>query len=464
MTARLTDSQMYAHLWGTAETRAIFAEDARLRCWIDILVALAQAQAELGYIPAGAADAIRSHARLERLDLAAVARETRRTGHSTLGLIRVLRDALPDEAREHVYYGATVQDVTDTWTVLAIRQVGAIAWRDLRAVEHRMLELAIAHRDTVMAGRTHGQVGAPITFGWKVASWADEVRRHTDRLRSGADRWLVGQLGGAVGTAAFFGARALELRRRFCDLLGLGDPGISWLAARDRIAEFGVTLALIAGTLARVGNEIYALARTEIGEVREAADPAAVSSITMPHKRNPERAEHLVTLSRLVQAQAQVLLAGAVHEHERDGRAWKAEWVAFPEICLLTATALTLARDMLDDLEVDAAGMTRNIAAHRDHLASERLLTALTARAGKHEAQGILQHALAAAGAGGTSAGGTSFTESLLHSTALRAHLSDEDLRAALTAPPDTGAAGAMIDIVVARARAARSTEPARWP
>jgi len=459
MSARLTDSQMYGHLWGTPETRAIFAEDARLRCWLDILTALAQAQAELGYIPTGAADAIRAHARVEQLDLEAVARETRRTGHSTLGLIRVLRDSLPEQAREHVYYGATVQDVTDTWTALTIKQIGAIAWRDLRALEHRMLALAVAHRDTVMAGRTHGQVAAPITFGWKVASWADEVRRHLDRLRSGADRWLVGQLGGAVGTAAFFGAGALELRRRFCELLALGDPGISWLAARDRVAEFGVTLALIAGTLARMGNEIYALARTEIGEVREAADPAAVSSITMPHKRNPERAEHLVTLARLVQAQVHVLLDGAVHEHERDGRAWKAEWVALPEICLLTGTALTLARNLLEGLEIDAARMTRNVATHHDHLASERLLAALTDKAGKHEAHAILQDALAVAGASGTPA-----TDALPDSVAVRAHLSGDELRAVLGARPDAGAAGDMVDMVVGRARAARSTEPAQWP
>jgi adenylosuccinate lyase len=459
MSARLTDSQMYGHLWGTPETRAIFAEESRLQSWLDILAALAQAQAQLGYIPVSAAEAIRAHARVEQLDLEAVGRETRRTSHSTLGLIQALRDVLPDAAQEYVYYGATVQDITDTWTALTIRRVGAIVWRDLRGLEQRMLDHAVAHRDTVMAGRTHGQVGAPITFGWKAASWADEVRRHIDRLRSGADRWLVGQLGGAVGTAAFFGAHALELRRRFCDLLGLGDPGISWLAARDRFAEFGVTLALTAGTLARMGNEIYALARTEIGEVREAADPAAVSSITMPHKRNPERAEHLVTLARLAQAQAHVLLDGAVHEHERDGRGWKAEWIALPEICLLTGTALMLAHDLLDGLEVDVTRMADNVATQRDHLTSERLLATLTDKTGKHEAQSILQDVLAAARSSGVAA-----AEALHHSGALRAHLSDDELRAVMTATPATGAAGDMVDVVVERAQAARSVESEQWP
>ena len=154
-----------------------------------------------------------------------------------------------------------------------------------------------------------------------------------------------------------------------------------------------------------------------------------------------------------------MLLDGAVHEHERDGRAWKAEWVALPEICLLTGTALMLARDLLDDLEVDVARMAHNVATHHDHLASERLLAALTGKAGKHEAQSILQEALAVARASGAPA-----AESLPHSAAVRAHLSDDELHAVLTAAPDTGAAGDMVDIVVARARAARSTEPAQWP
>ena len=146
-----------------------------------------------------------------------------------------------------------------------------------------------------MAGRTHGQPGSPITFGFKVASWADEVRRHLQRLAEGRPRWLVGQLGGAVGTLGFFAPRGAELRAEFCAELGLADPGISWLTSRDRIAEFGGLLAMICGTLARIGNEVYELQRPEIGELREPTTGDTVGSITMPHKRNPEGSEHLDT-------------------------------------------------------------------------------------------------------------------------------------------------------------------------
>jgi hypothetical protein len=161
MGARLSDSRLYAHLWGTEELRAVFDEEARLQSWLDILAALAAAQAELGIIPASSAEAIAAVASVDRLDLDLAAEETRRTSHSTLGLIAALQLLLPAEAAGHVYYGATVQDLTDTWTALAMRQVGGVVWRDLGAVEELLLDLAERHRDTLMAGRTHGQPGSP---------------------------------------------------------------------------------------------------------------------------------------------------------------------------------------------------------------------------------------------------------------------------------------------------------------
>jgi adenylosuccinate lyase len=451
------DSTLYRHLWGTEEARAIFEEPDRLRSWLAILAALADAQAELGIVPAEAAQAIRTGAVAERLDLAFVADETRRTGHSTLGLIRGLQRILPAPAAEWVYYGATVQDLTDTWTALAMRSVGSILWRDLRAVEWLLLGLAERHRDTPMAGRTHAQGGSPITFGLKAASWADEVGRHLERLRQGASRWLVGQLAGGVGTLAFFGEAGPELRRRFCERLGLTDPGVSWTASRDRLAEFTTLLALASGTLARIGNEVYQLQRPEIGELREATRRGAVGSITMPHKRNPETAEHLVTLWRLVRAAAATTLEGMVQEHERDGRGWKAEWVAFPEACLLTLTALDLAKGLLEGLEVDATRMAGNLSAGGGFAASEALLAALAPRVGKHRAQELLQRVLGEARRQDRS------LEAAAAGSEVAREIPPGQLRSLLERP-QTGAAAAMVDEVVRRARERRATEPEAWP
>ncbi len=452
MGTRLSDSEQYAHLWGTAELAQVFEERARLQSWLDILTALAAAQARLGIIPAEAAAAIAARARAESLDLDVVASETRRTSHSMLGLIRELQRLLPEEAREHVYVGATVQDITDTWFALVMRDVGAAMWKDLRAIEDALLALAVEHRDTLMAGRTHGQPGSPITFGFKVASWADEVRRHLLRLAEGRPRWLVGQLGGAVGVLGFFAPQGMELRAEFCAELGLADPGISWLTSRDRIAEFGALQEAVCGTLARIGNEVYELQRPEIGELREPTTADTVGSITMPHKRNPEGSEHLDTLARLVRANASVLAEAMVVGHERDGRGWKAEWVALPEVCLLTGVALRLARQLLSGLVVDVDSMLANVDSHGDQLASERILAGLTERLGKHAAQQLMHDVLAP---------GTRDVHEVFDVLVAHGAATEQD-RLAWTSW-EVGDAGRMVDEVVARARLARATESEAW-
>jgi adenylosuccinate lyase len=446
---RLSSSRLYAHLWGTPELDAVFDERAMLQSWLDVLAALARAQASMGMVPEESARIIGTAARVESLDLDHVAEQTRLTSHSTLGLIRGLLRVLPEQVREHVYVGATVQDVTDTWFGLVMRGVGAVAHRDLLRLEELLITLAAGHRDTVMAGRTHGQPGAPITFGFKVASWADEVRRHVQRLDEGRDRWVVGQLAGAVGVLGFFDDRGPELRRRFCAELGLGDPGISWLTARDRIAEFGTVLAMICCTLARIGNEVYELARPEIGELAEAAPKGAVSSITMPHKRNPESAEHLDTLARLARAASGTLLEGMVAAHERDGRAWKAEWIALPEVCQLTGAALRLAIRLVEGLEVYADAMARN-AAEASDLGSERVLARLSQRVGKHRAQQILHELL------------REEQVDLAGGLAARGLAEADEVRRWQDGSAVDGAT-AMVDAVRDQGLAARAAEPAQW-
>src|SRR5262249_33855978 len=332
---------------------------------------------------------ISAHADASRLDLALIAEQTRATGHSTLGLIRALREVLPADAREWVYYGATVQDLSDTWFALVFRALGAIAERDVGRMRDRALALAAEPRATPVCGRTHGQPGLPITFGFKAAVWAAELDRHLTRLRQGRSRWELAQLGGALGTMEFWGERALDLLDAFAGRLGLGAPDAPWITSRDGVAEFVWLLAAIAATTGKIGNEVYQLQRPEIGELREMFTPGAVGSITMPHKRNPEISEHLVTLSRAVRAQAGLALEGMVSEHERDGRAWKTEWLVVPETAMYFAACVDSGARMLNGLCVDTERMLRNIHAHRGYLLSAPVMRALTARLGKppaHEA------------------------------------------------------------------------------
>ena len=432
MATRLADSRMYAHLWTAPELDPWLEESGRLTVWLDILSALAAAQGELGLIPTATAEAIGALG-VEDLDLDLVVEHTRRTSHSTLGLIHGLQAVLPEAVREYAYYGATVQDVSDTWFGIVMREVGDLVDQRLSDLYAELRQLARTHRDTVMVGRTHGQPGAPITFGFKAASWADEVARHRERLAEGRPRWAVGQLAGAVGVLGFFGDQGDALRADFCANLGLGDPGISWTSSRDRVAEFGGVLAMICGTLARIGNEVYELQRPEIGELSEPPAEGGVGSITMPHKRNPEASEHLGTLARLARASAGVLLEGMEHQHERDGRSWKAEWVALPELCELTVVATAIGRRLVGGLEVHADRMAANLAAGGVDLRSEQILAALAPLLGKHAAQALLQDLL-------------SERTDLDVVTWLAEHGVDPAAAAQVAVGYETGSAGAMID------------------
>ena len=310
----------------------------------------------------------------------------------------------------------------------------------------------MTHRATVMVGRTHAQPGAPITFGWKAASWADEVGRHLERLHEGRHRWPVVQLGGAVGTLGFFGDQGPALRAAVSRRLGLADPGISWLTSRDRLVEQAFVLALITGTLARIGNEVMELQRAEIGELAEGSSGAVVGSITMPHKRNPERSEHLDTLARLARAQAGVMLEAMVQIHERDGRGWKAEWPAFPELCLLTSSALALAIDLVRGLEVRTERMRANVDGDQG-LLSERVLSAYAARVGKHRAQAELQTVLAAARADGRSLSEAVIAAGVLDRAELDALVVDVRIPTAEHA----------VDVVTARLRGLLDATPEEW-
>lgn len=393
MSAHLVDSAIYGHLWSTPEIHGMFTDGGRLSAWLEILATLAEAQAEVGLVPASAAESIRSTIETWQPDPAEVGELTRATGHSTLGLIRVLERELPEGAREWVYYGATVQDLTDTWSALVMRRVGDIIERDLRRARAAAADLARLHRDTIMCGRTHGQPGLPITFGFKAAVWTAELDRHIERLSQGRPRRELVELGGGLGSMEFWGDQAAPMIDAFARRLGLGVPPIPWLTSRDGLAEFISLLAMVTATIAKIGDEVYELQRAEIGELREPLTPGTVGSITMPHKRNPELSEHVGSLARFVRADADLATQAMIHGHERDGRSWKSEWVLLPEACLYAGVSVASAVSILEGLEVDADRMHQNLDAQRGYVMSEPVMRALADRVGKHTAHRIVYEA-----------------------------------------------------------------------
>jgi adenylosuccinate lyase len=442
------DSAVYGNAWSTPELRAIFDEGPRTRAWLEILAVLAETQGEFGLIPsAAAADVARTCRGIE--PDAAFLDEVRRgyeaSNHSTFGLIAAIARRCPEESGEWLYYGATVQDLTDTWMTCALRGARVAFERDLGTIDETLRALARTHRDTVMPGRTHGQQGLPITFGFKAAGWAAEVRRHRRRIEEIETRMDFGQLAGGVGSLSSLGPRALELQGTFVRRLGLRQPDISWTVSRDVLAEWCQLLVLVTGTADRIGHEIYNLQRSEIGELSEGDVAGTVGSITMPHKRNPEIAEHLGTLARVVRHNAALVAEGLVHDHERDGRSWKAEWNAIPLVTLATGKALALLAEVLAHLEVHAGRMRANLDATRGFVLSEAIMLALAAKVGKQSAHRLVYDASLAA-----RHDGTEFKDAMLGAPLIMEHLSPADVEELLDYERCVGQCAAMVERVLA--------------
>lgn len=384
--AHITDSRFYGNRYGTPASRAIFCDVCRHQRWLDIEAALALSQAELGIIPMRAAEDIAASARIELIDLDAVQAEIERSGHSLVGLLRVFRDACPGESGQYIHFGATTQDIQDTGQTLEMRDVLDELTAVLDVIIARLADLAEQHAGTVCLGRTHAQPALPIGFGVKVASWLDELLRHAERIRVMRPRVLVAELFGGAGTMAGFGDLGPELLGRFADRLGLGAPTIGWHVARDRVAEYCGVVAMVAGSLGRIADEVRTLSRPEFGEVEEAWQPGKVGSSTMPHKRNPEGCEQVVVMARLASQSAATALTAMIGDHERDARSLRLEWVCVPDVSSYTLCAAQIIKDVLAGLIVHADRALANVTRVAEQIASERLMFVLAGSLGKERA------------------------------------------------------------------------------
>ena len=451
MPSHIIDFDLFGDQFSTAEMRAIFDERAMIQRWLDVEAALAAAQGELGVIPAAAAVTIGRRARVELLDLEAVKRDLKVTAHPILPVVRALERACGDEGR-WVHWGTTTQDIMDTGLVLQLKDAHRILRRDLVALVHSLAELAIKHRDTLMAGRTHAQQALPITFDFKAAVWVAEALRHVTRLDQVAERLLIGELAGAVGTLAGFGASGDEVQRRALERLGLGVPAIAWHASRDAITEFVTLLALIGGTLARIAQEVIELSRSEVMELEEPFSHGKVGSSTMPHKRNPTHAERVVAIGRLLRGLAGTALETMVPMHERDMSAGRAEWALVPEACCLASAQLTWALHIARGLRVNVDRMTENLDRLGGLLLSEAVMLRLGEALGRNAAHDVVYEAAMAA-----FEGRGRFRDLLLADERVAKALTAADLDALLDPAAYTGLAGSFVDRVVARARALRA-------
>ena len=448
--SHIIDSEFYGNSWCTPEMRAIFDDRARYQRWLDIEVVLAEVQAEMGVIPAEAAREIADKAVIRELDIDFIKEELAKTGHSLVPLLKAVQKRCAGNLGEHIHYGPTTQDIEDTGGILEIKDASKLIFRDLRRLEKTLLALAERYVVFPMTGRTHNQHGLPITLGLKFANWAAELRRSMERMKDMRKRVFVGMLHGGTGTMAGLGDKAYPVAEAVMARLGLGLPPTGWGSARDIVAEYQTVLGLVAGTLGRIANEIFQLARTEIGEFQEPLGEHYVGSSTMPHKRNPEVTEFVVAMTRIVMSNVQLALQSMVSEHERDTRSWRLDWHSIPESSMMLHKALSALVFVVEGLHIDEERISGNLDMLHGMLFSEALMFHLGVKVGKQTAHHLIRDAILAA----SDPKGKTFRELLLESPDIAKVLTAEELAEIMDYSKHIGQSERQVREVVALASA----------
>ncbi|PPR00284.1 hypothetical protein CVT24_005025 [Panaeolus cyanescens] len=397
MTA-VSDSLIFREMFSTPEVAQIWADQRRTEYYLQFEAKLASVQARLGIIPKEAEQVIQSVCRFEYIDMERYASDTKQIGYPVLPLVKQLvklaneRDVSNQNLGEWVHWGATTQDVTDTATVLQLRDTCSVVSETLKGIIVALRGLCQKHASTPMAARSNLQQAVPITFGFKLARLLSTFQRHQQRLEEVLRRLLVVEFGGASGTLATLAdtGLAMEVQEGLAKELGLGVPEIAWHTERDRIVEIGALFAMLAGTCAKFALDIKLLMQTEVGEVFEPYAAHRGSSSTMPQKRNPISSVYITALAATVKQLSAALFDSLVEDHERSTGPWEIEWIVLPQISTMTHAALVHTQALLEGLEVYPDAMRKNLNLTRGGIVSEAVMMALGKVMGRQKAHDLV--------------------------------------------------------------------------
>lgn len=391
---------MKHQLHALATPRSIFSRDRLWQSWLDVEAALAATQAELGIIPGWAGEAITKHANLNSLDRRALEAAVRATRAPVLALARVLSEAC-GEAGAYVHWGATTQNIMQTGRTLLVRQVHRAILGHLAEAIEKLAGLARDHAATPMAGRTNRRHALPMSFGFKVAGWIEELVRADARLAEAEPRVFSLAFGGALGPMHSFREEGRELTRRLAERLGLRELLVPNRVSADTSIEYVVELSMMAMSIGRIAEELYLLMTEEISEIAEVQDDEVVGSSTMPHKVNPKQVIGVSAKAALLRSKAVAAMDAGRPSYEGDAAANRLLSLVMEEACPLAWELSVDFAELLHVITVKPERMAANLSATGDVIASENLMMQLAAIIGRQKAHDVIHHVIADAVANG---------------------------------------------------------------
>jgi adenylosuccinate lyase len=365
--------------YGRKEIKDVFGETSKLQYLLDVEAALARAHAAVGNISKKAADEISKKASVKYVTVTRVNEIERETRHDIMAVTKALSEACKGDAGKYVHLGATSYDIVDTANALQFAAATDLLKSQVRELRVTLVGLAKEYKNTIMAGRTHGQYSIPITFGLKMAVYAMEVDRHLERLHECKSRLLVGKMSGAVGSGAAMGKHALKIQELVMADLKLGtEEAATQIVGRDRYIELLSVLANICSSMEKFATEIRNLQRSELGEASEAFEAKKqVGSSTMPQKRNPILCEQVCGLARVVRSFIIPAYENAIQWHERDLCNSSSERFILPHSLIMTDWIVFQMNKVFRTLQVYPERMRENLENSKGLPMAEAVMTKL---------------------------------------------------------------------------------------
>jgi adenylosuccinate lyase len=364
--------------YGSKEMRDIFEDERRLQYQLYFEATVAQVQAQLGMIPADAADEITRGARPGRVTPARVRELESVSEHDTAAMVEALSEQVSAKSKLWIHYGLTSNDVIDTSICMQMREAFSIILSKVAKLAQVLMDRALEFRDLPAVGRTHGQHASIISFGLKFAVWAAEMAKHIERIKEGEKRFLVCKTLGVVGTGSLMGDKALEVQKIVAQNLGLYSvDAATQIVPRERFAEIMFCIALIGCTLDKIATEIRNLQRTEIGEVAEPFRKGQMGSSAVPVKRNPIKSERVSSLARILRSLVSVSMENIASWHERDLSNSANERFTLPMAAILLDEMLNAMTKVIRELKVNKERISYNIEMTKGQIYAEFILDAL---------------------------------------------------------------------------------------
>lgn len=404
--------------------RELLTDNYKYETWLLFESALAQAQAELGFIPKNAAQDIQNAAKIENLDFEEMDKIYRKIGHGFVPFLKVLVKACPNDSGKYVHYGITTQNIQQSSQIYIMKKVHEKFMFLLGDIIYNLSHLAEKSKDMVMAGRTHGRHAIPITYGYKVSVWISDFIDAYERMKESEKRVFKIMMGGAVGTFSSMPEVGFEVQKRVAELTDMYYMEIPSRNINTHKLEYLMNLSLLATICHKIGEEVYSTTLEEIGEVSEGFTKGTVGSSTMPHKINPKLAKGIIANSQKLYSLPSVGCYSAVRPYEGDSSSYMLFDGLIEEGLELMTEILLRTEELTRTMTPNKDNLLRNVHINKGLDNTEYVMMKMAEKLGKDEAHSLLYEIAIK-----TAADGENFYDNLVNNDIIMHHFTDDQIK-----------------------------------